>query len=81
MERCRREDMPLPASNAEGNVWLKQVCPAFEPRANIPSGLRQCWYCSCADFHLDKPRALEVGICYWPKKKKFTVSECITTRY
>lgn len=19
-----------------------------------------------ADFHLDKPRALDVGICYWP---------------
>ncbi|HMM30768.1 MAG TPA: GHKL domain-containing protein [Clostridia bacterium] len=22
----------------------------------------------CADFHLDKPRSLDVGVCYWPKK-------------
>jgi hypothetical protein len=27
-----------------------------------------CWYCIHADFHLDKPRALDVGVCYWPKK-------------
>lgn len=26
------------------------------------------WYCQSADFHLDKPRFLEVGVCYWPKK-------------
>lgn len=68
MERRRREDMPLSAPNAEGNVWPKQVCPAFEPRDNTPNGLRQCWYCRYADFHLDKPKALDVGVCYWPKK-------------
>ncbi|MEA4961881.1 hypothetical protein [Lutispora sp.] len=49
-------------------MWPKQVCPAFEPRADTHEGLRQCWYCRYADFHLDKPRALDVGVCYWPKK-------------
>lgn len=68
MEKRRREDALLLAPNTEGNVWPKQACPAFEPRADTPEGLRQCWYCRHADFHLDKPRALEVGVCYWPKK-------------
>lgn len=68
MENRRREDVPLNAPNSEGNVWPKQVCPAFEPRDGAPPGLRQCWYCRCADFHLDKPRALDVGVCCWPKK-------------
>lgn len=64
----RREDQPLSAPNADGNVWPNQVCPAYEPRFDTPDGLRQCWYCRYADFHLDKPRALDVGICCWPKK-------------
>ncbi|TGE32561.1 hypothetical protein E4K68_10260 [Desulfosporosinus sp. Sb-LF] len=64
----RDKDAPLTAPNAEGNVWPKQRCPAFEPREGAAAGLCQCWYCRYADFHLDKPRALEVGICYWPKK-------------
>ena len=29
-----------------------------------------CWFCVCADFHLDKPRALDVGICEWPQKSE-----------
>ena len=58
MEKRRREDGPLKAPNAEGNVWPGQCCPAFEARANAPVGLRQCWYCRCSDFHLDKPKAL-----------------------
>ncbi len=68
MDQCMRDGMQLTAPNTDGNVWPKQVCPAFEPRADIPKGLQQCWYCRYADFHLDKPRALDVGICYWPKK-------------
>ena len=64
----RREDAPLTAPNAGGNVWPKQCCPAFEPRESAVAGLGQCWYCRYADFHLDMPRALEVGVCYWPKK-------------
>ena len=68
MERRRREDSTLKAPNAQGNVWPGQVCPAFEPRSTAPEKLRQCWYCRYADFHLDQPRSLEVGICYWPQK-------------
>ncbi len=66
--RCRKEDMPLSAPNAEGNVWPRQFCPAFEQRADTTEGIRQCWYCRYADFHLDKPRSLDVGVCCWPKK-------------
>ncbi|WP_313525212.1 hypothetical protein [Anaerotignum sp.] len=58
--------MELVAPNAEGNVWPKQVCPAFTPRDVAVEST--CWYCVYADFHLDKPRCLEVGVCYWPKK-------------
>lgn len=64
----RREDAPLKAPNTEGNVWPKQRCSAFEPRDSTPVGIVQCWYCRYADFHLGRPRALDVGVCYWPKK-------------
>lgn len=64
----RREDTPLPVPNADGNVWPRQVCPAFIRRYDTPVGMEQCWYCRHADFHLGKPRALEVGVCCWPKK-------------
>lgn len=66
--RRRQVDAPLSAPNAEGNVWPKQFCPAFEPRNDTPNGIKQCWYCRCADFHLDKSKPLDVGVCYWPKK-------------
>ena len=65
--RRRREDLPLSAPNAQGNVWPNQVCPAFSPRKEAPSGMAECWYCQYADFHLDKPRALDVVICNWPE--------------
>ena len=68
MEKRSQEDMSLSAPNAEGNVWPNQVCPAFEARIDTHYGLSQCWYCRYADFHLDKPKALDVGVCYWPKK-------------
>ncbi len=58
----------LSAPNALGNVWPKQYCPAFIPRIGQSPEAKECWYCRHADFHLDKPRALEVGVCYWPKK-------------
>lgn len=64
----RHEAMTLSAPNAEGNVLPKEVCPAFQSRVDTPEGIRQCWYCRYADFHIDKPRSLEVGVCYWPKK-------------
>lgn len=66
-EISRWEDMHLHAPNAEGNVWPKQVCPVFIPRDYTPVGVRQCWYCRHADFHLGRSRALEVGVCCWPK--------------
>lgn len=64
----RKEDSPFTAPNSEGNIWPKQVCPAFIPRSGAPLDVRQCWYCRHADFHLGMPRSLDVGVCYWPKK-------------
>lgn len=66
--RRRREDQALPAPNAGGNVWPHQSCPALTPRGGAAEST--CWYCVYADFHLDKPRALEVGICNWPDVKE-----------
>ena len=65
--RQRREDQPLEKPNQDGNVWPKQACPAFTPREGAAAGIYECWYCCFADFHLDKPRALDVGVCYFPK--------------
>lgn len=62
----RREDLPLAAPNAGGNVWPGQSCPAFTPRGGAAEPT--CWYCVYADFHLDRPRALDVGICNWLEK-------------
>jgi hypothetical protein len=63
-----REDAPLIEPNADENVWKEQGCPAFEPRESAVVGQCECWYCRCADYHLGKPRAQEVGICCLPKK-------------
>lgn len=70
MEKAKAicEDIPLKAPNTGGNVWPRQCCPVFEPREGTHTGICQCWYCRYADFHLDKPRSLDVGICCWPKK-------------
>ncbi len=62
----RREDLPFDKPNCEGNVWPKQYCPAFTPRSI--STEKECWYCIFADFHLDRPKPLEVGICCYPNK-------------
>jgi hypothetical protein len=62
----RKDDKVLSAPNAEGNVWPRQSCPVFLPR--IGAVEKTCWYCGYADFHLDKPYALDVGVCYYPKK-------------
>jgi len=63
----RREDMALTAPNSGSNVWPNQSCPALNPRGSAAG--KTCCYCVYADFHLDKPRALDVGICNWPGKK------------
>lgn len=63
----RSEDQMLAAPNSDGNVWPRQSCPSFTPRGGAVENT--CWYCVYADFHLDKPRPLEVGICEWPKRE------------
>lgn len=63
----RETDLPLLAPNSGGNVWPHQNCPAFTPRGGTVE--RTCWYCVYADFHLEKPRALDVGICNWADNK------------
>lgn len=48
------------------NVWPHQACPRFSPRRCclfVPDVETACWYCRFADFHLNQPVALEVGIC------------------
>jgi hypothetical protein len=62
----RREGQALATPNSDGNIWPGQSCPAFTPR--IGTAEKACWYCVHVDFHLDKPCALDVGVCYWPKK-------------
>jgi hypothetical protein len=45
--------------------------PAAKQSVLTPGGgamEQTCWFCVHADFHLDKPRALDVGICEWPQK-------------
>lgn len=54
----------------EQNVLPRQCCPAFLPREGALPGERECWFCAYADFHLDKPKALEVGICRYPNINK-----------
>jgi len=56
----RQTDQPLTAPNTDGNVWPGQSCPAFTPREGCHPETRECWYCQHADFHLDRPRALDV---------------------
>ncbi|MDD4689477.1 MAG: hypothetical protein PHE51_06995 [Eubacteriales bacterium] len=68
MDETKKE---LPAPNSGGNVWPDQCCPVFVARGGAAEN--KCWYCVYADFHLDRPRALEVGVCEWPEK----VSEII----
>lgn len=52
--------------NIQKNIWPCQSCPAFTKRKSAICGLKECWYCQYADFHLDKANALDVGICTWP---------------
>ena len=63
--RKRKEDMPLEKPNSDGNVWQRQVCPAFTPREDTI--LKECFCCQYADFHQDKQKPLDVGVCYFPK--------------
>ena len=64
MKKIIEKNEYLCAPNSSGNVWPSQNCPVFTPRGGAVE--KTCWYCIYADFHLDKPRALDVGICDWP---------------
>lgn len=54
--------------NSGGNVWPDDECPAYTPREGSIDSVKGCWYCKYADFHLTTDKALDVGICNWPKK-------------
>lgn len=41
----REEELVLHEPNKDGNVWPKQYCPAFTPRAEAPEEMPECWYC------------------------------------
>lgn len=64
----RKEDQPLDKPNQNSNVWPKQTCPAFTLRESTTVATPECWYCQYADFRLNQPKPVEVGICCWPKK-------------
>ena len=68
-ERLARSK-PMAEPPREQNVRPRQCCPAFLPREGALPGERECWFCVYADFHLDKPNALEVGICRYPNVNK-----------
>ena len=58
----------LDAPRAGRSVWPGQCCPCFAARYSetLKTG-PECWFCRYADFHLDAPVALEVGICCYPE--------------
>lgn len=67
-KKGQKEEIHFAMPNANGSVWPKQGCPDFELRESVVAGKKECWYCRYADFHLGELKALEVGICCWPKK-------------
>lgn len=63
-----QQEPMLSEPNQNGNVTPMQHCPSFEERHSETLALPSCWFCRHADFHLTARRALDVGICHWPKK-------------
>lgn len=52
-----------------GNILPEQVCPCWQPRTTVMMvAFRKCWNCRYADFHLNREKALEVGVCEYPPK-------------
>ena len=49
-----------------GEVTSHQCCDC-SPRQSVTQPRRECWFCRYADFHLDRPVALETGICRFPE--------------
>lgn len=62
------QEKEFKSPNKGGNVLPCQICPAFYRRQGVPESEAGCWYCKHADFHLNKERALDIGICEWPEK-------------
>ena len=52
------------------SVWPHQGCPCWTARRYtlLATPDHECWCCAFADFHLGQDKALEVGICQYPKK-------------
>ena len=48
------------------NILPMQSCPAFIPREGALPSDNECWFCAYADFHIDRIKPLEVGICGYP---------------
>lgn len=51
---------------SDQNVFSYEVCPKFVARSSLAIPHKECWYCRHADFHLEKEKPLEVGICCYP---------------
>lgn len=51
------------------SVWPGQCCPMFEARYSAAGPVwAECWFCRYADFHLNREKALDVGICCYPRR-------------
>lgn len=59
------ENMLFDKPNSDSNVWPYQCCPVFTPRSE--GCIKECWYCRYADFHLDRAKSVDIGICCWPR--------------
>ena len=60
----------FPAPKPGESVWPHQGCPCWTARRYtlLANPDQECWCCAFADFHLGQDKALEVGICQYPKK-------------
>jgi len=61
------EEFEAPQSNK--NIWPHQYCPVFDKRHTSFHSAPECFYCKYADFHIEQPVALDVGICCYPNVK------------
>jgi len=68
IKKMNKEGEFFDIPNSNGNVWPEDCCPAYTFREGSIDSIRGCWYCRYADFHLTEERALDVGICKWPRK-------------
>lgn len=70
MTTIRGKTPELDAPPVGQNILPEQVCPRWQPRTTVMmAAFRECWNCRYADFHLDRKKALEVGVCEYPNVK------------